>query len=74
MQISVRTENVKFIPLRFRIVRYGIGIEIDIMRFIDRIHILVKALAKALDPESMTVTFVDGPKENGDIEDRKSVV
>ena len=28
---------------------------------------LVKALAKALDPESMTVTFVDGPKENGDI-------
>ena len=26
---------------------------------------LVKALAKALDPESMTVTFVDGPKENG---------
>ena len=27
----------------------------------------VKALAKALDPESMTVTFVDGPKENGEI-------
>ena len=27
----------------------------------------VKALAKALNPESMTVTFVDGPKENGEI-------
>ena len=27
----------------------------------------VKALAKALNPESMTVTFVDGPRENGEI-------
>lgn len=27
----------------------------------------VKALAEALDPESMTVTFVDGPRENGEL-------
>lgn len=27
----------------------------------------VKALARALDPDSMVVTFVDGPKENGEL-------